>query len=200
MEMVMKRRSAVPYFALLTCVLGLMSIAMAQDVAHAVSGVVTRVDKDAKTLSVKTSDGTEHVFKYSEKTGLHASHEAAAGMKKGAVDSYFAGKEGTSVVVHYTEKGGDKTATWVDDLGKDTVKSANGTITKIDKKAHTLTIKTDDGAESTYAFGKEAASDSQHGVVKGWDYTASKAKEGDKVAVEYTEDTGKKVVHFFKAM
>jgi hypothetical protein len=196
----MKLSGVVRQWALLACVVGLMSFAMAQDVAHAVSGVVTKVDKDAKTLSVKAADGTEHVFKYSEKTGLHASHEAAAGMKKGALDSYFAGKEGTHVVVHYTEKGGDKTATWVDDLGKDTVKSAHGTITKIDKNAHTVTIKADDGAESTYAFGKEAASDSEHGVVKGWDYTASKAKAGDKVSVEYTEDAGKKVVHFFKAL
>jgi len=88
----------------------------------------------------------------------------------------------------------------VDDLGKDTVKTTRGTITKIDKKAHTVTIKGEDGAESTYDFGKDAATDSEHGVVKGFDYTASKAKQGDKVVVEYTENAGKKVVHFFKGM
>jgi Cu/Ag efflux protein CusF len=196
----MKCCRAVHSLLLLTCLFAFASMTMAQDVAHAVSGVVTRVDKDAKTISVKSADGTEHLFKYTEKTGVHGSHEAAVGMKKGAMDTYMAGKEGTSVVVHYTEKGGDKTATWVDDLGKDTVKTAHGTITKVDKQAHTVTIKTDDGAESTYDFGKDAASDSEHGVVKGWDYTSTKAKEGDKVAVDYTEHAGKKVVHFFKAM
>lgn len=192
--------SIVRRLALLVCLLGFLSVAYAQDVAHAVSGVVTHVDKDAKTISVKTADGTEHAFKYSEKTGVHDYHAGAGDVKKGALDTYFAGKEGTSVVVHYSDKGGDKVATWVDDLGKDTVKTAQGTITKVDKKAHTVTIKTDDGAESTYSFGKEAASDSEHGVVKGWDYTEGKAKEGDKVTVQYTEHAGKKVVHFFKAL
>jgi len=54
----MKLSGVVRQWALLACVVGLMSFAMAQDVAHAVSGVVTKVDKDAKTLSVKTADGT----------------------------------------------------------------------------------------------------------------------------------------------
>jgi hypothetical protein len=36
--------------------------------------------------------------------------------------------------------------------------------------------------------------------VKGWDYTASKAKEGDKVVVQHSDETGKKVVHFFKSL
>lgn len=185
---------------LLVCVTAFAVAASAQDVVHVVSGEVTRVDKDAKTITVRTADGADHVFKYSEKTAVHGYHEATMDTKKGAMDTYFKGKEGTTVVVHYTEKGADKAASSVEDLGKDTVKSAQGTITKIDKKAHTLTIKGEDGAESTYNFGKESASDTERGVVKGWDYTASKAKEGDKVAVQYTEDAGKKIVHFFKSM
>jgi hypothetical protein len=86
----------------------------------------------------------------------------------------------------------------VDDLGKDSQKMAKGTVTKVDKAAHTMTIKTEDGSEQTYSFAKDAAADSGKGIVKGWDYTAGKAKEGDKVVVHYTESAGKKVVHFFE--
>jgi len=106
----MKHCSLSRQFVILVCLTGLAGMAVAQDVVHIVSGVVTRVDKDTKTLAVKTGDGAEHVFKYGEKTAIRGSQDAAKGVKKGALDTYFAGKEGTSVVVHYTEKGGDKVA------------------------------------------------------------------------------------------
>jgi hypothetical protein len=198
MEMEMKQNNWLRQLMIVVLVGGLVSLAAAQDVVHVVSGVVTKVDKDGKTLGVKTADGAEHVFKYTEKTTIHGSKDAAKGAKAGALDSYFTGKEGTQVVVRYTKKGGDEVATGVDDLGKDSQKWAKGTVTKVDKTAHTLTIKTEDGSEQTYSFAKDAAGDSEKGAVKGWDYTAAKAKEGDKVVVHYTDSAGKKIVHFFE--
>ena len=44
---------------------------------------------------------------------------------------------------------------------------------------------------------KDATVDSEHGVVKGTEYTA---KEGEKVTVHYTEEAGKKVAHFIKRL
>ena len=99
-----------------------VSFAFDTDVVHAVSGAVTKIDKDAKTIAVKTADGTEHVFHYTEKTTVRGTHDASKEAKAGAVDTYFKGKEGTHVVVRYTEKGADKTAASVDDFGKDTMK------------------------------------------------------------------------------
>ena len=171
------------------------SLAYDTDVVHAVAGAVTTVDKTAKTIAIKTADGTEEVFKYTENTSVRGAKDAAHATKKGALDTYFAGKEGTHVIVRYTVKGADKTANAVDDFGKDAFKVAHGTVTHVDKDAHTVAIKTDDGAEATYHFSKEAAVDTEHGVVKGTEYAA---KEGDKVVVHYSEDAGKKIVHFFK--
>jgi hypothetical protein len=182
---------------LILCATAVVGFAFDTDVVHAVSGAVTRVDKEAKTIAVKTSDGTEHVFHYTEKTTIHGGRAMGKDMKTGAVDTYFAGKEGTHVIVRYTEKGADKTASSVDDFGKDTVKVSEGTVTKVDKTTHTVAIKTEDGAETTYDWGKDATIDTGHGVVKGSQYVA---KEGDKVVVHYTEDAGKKVVRFFKGM
>ena len=99
---------------------------------------------------IKAADGTEHTFKYTEKTAVRGAKDASKDAKKGMLDAYMDGKEGTNVIVHYTEKGADKTAVAVEDLGKDGVKVSEGTVTKVDKAAHTVTVKTKEGAEETY--------------------------------------------------
>ena len=160
---------------------------------RATEGVITRVDSAAKKIVVKTADGTEEVFKFTGKTAMHA----ATAVKTGAVDSYLVGKEGTPVVVHYTEEGANKTALAVDDLGKDTLTVSKGVVTDFDKAGHTVTVKTEDSSEQTYHVAKDAAVDTEHGAVKGTEYTA---KKGEKVSVHYTEKAGQKVAHFIKHM
>lgn len=163
-------------------------------VERAVSGTISKIDTAAKTIAVKTADGAEHVFHYTEHTVVKAGAEAGKGAKTSAVDSYLAGKQGTHVVVHYTEEGAQKTATGVDDLGKGTVKATKGTVTKVDEAGHTMTVKTENGAEETYHVAKDATVDTKDGVVKGAHY----AEKGAKVTVQYTEEAGQKVAHFIK--
>jgi hypothetical protein len=180
-------RATLRFLLLVTVMTAVPALAL----QHATEGVVTRVDSAAKKIVVKTADGAEEVFKFTEKTVMHA----AKGVKTGAVDTYLAGKEGTHVVVHYTGEGADKTAVAVDDFGKDTVKVGRGTVTSVDKAAHTVTVKAEDGSEETFHIAKDAAIDTEHGVVKGTEYTA---KKGEKVTVHYTEEGEKKVAHFIK--
>jgi len=194
----MKQLKWMKQLLILALVFGIFGIAAAQDVVHIVSGVVTKVDDGGKTIAVRTADGTDHVFKYSDKTLVRGYHESSKEAKAGVVDSYFKGKEGSEVVVHYTKVGGDDVASKVADLGKGSQKIAKGVITKVDKSGHRLTVKTEKGTEETFDFGKDAAGDSDRGVVRGWDYTDTKAKEGDKVILHYTESSGKKIVHFFE--
>jgi hypothetical protein len=113
--------------ALFAALLAIASIfvwnAAAQDDAvHIVSGIVKHVDKDAKTVAIKTADGTDHVFKYSEKTTVEGAKDAGKGAKdagkgveKGSTEAYLAGKTGTKVTVKYVSKGADKTAVAVKD-------------------------------------------------------------------------------------
>lgn len=182
---------------LLVCAVALLSSAQAQDVMHAIAGSVTKLDKAGKTIAIKTADGSEEAFKYSEHTAVRDSRATAHIAQMGAVESYFAGKEGTRVVVRYTGQGADKTAALVEDFGKDTLKAGRGTVTHFDRAAHTVAIKTDNGAEETYHLGSDAVVDTDHGVVRGTRYVA---KEGDKVVVHYTEKEGSKVVHLFKKL
>src|SRR5271169_2054821 len=116
------------YSALLMGLFVLVAIAawqsaVAEDVVHAVSGIVKSVDKGTKTMVVKTSDGTEHTIKWTDKTtvkGVDASGKAVAA---GSVDAYDGLKDGSKVSVKYTEKGGEKTAVAVKDASKATAKA-----------------------------------------------------------------------------
>ena len=68
-------------------------------------------------------------------------------------------------------------------------------VSKVDKAGRTVAIKTEDGTEETYHISKDAAVDTEHGVVDGARFTA---KEGDKLVFHYGEEAGDKAVHFVK--
>jgi hypothetical protein len=74
-------------------------------------------------MVVKTADGTEHTIKYTDETTVKGTKDAGKGMEKASVDTYLAGKKGTTVTVKYTEKGGEKTAVGVKDASKATAKA-----------------------------------------------------------------------------
>src|SRR5216683_18925 len=56
-----------------------ITAARAQDVTHVVSGTVEKVDAGAKTIAVKTADGTVETVKFTEKTTVHGLKDAAKG-------------------------------------------------------------------------------------------------------------------------
>jgi hypothetical protein len=65
----------------------------------ATEGTVKEIDRGAKTMAVKTADGTEETFRLTD----HAAKDTGKGVGKGAEKS---GK----VTVYYTEQGGQKVA------------------------------------------------------------------------------------------
>ena len=194
---VMYTRNSLWKCMLLACAILLTFPASAQDVVHAVSGTVSHLDKAAKTIAVKTADGSEDVFRLTEHTAVRDSSKAAEHAKMGAADTYFAGKDGSKVVVRYIGRGTDKTATLVEDFGKDSLKAGRGTVTAVDKAAHTVAIRTEDGTVATYKMGNEAVVETDHGVVRGSRYLV---KEGDRVSVHYTEEAGGKIIKMFKKL
>lgn len=159
----------------------------AEDVVTAVEGTVKKVDSGTKTVVVATGDGTEHTLHFIKKTSVEGFDAAEAGAK----DGMHGVKEGSHVVVHYTEKGAEKTAQEVDRVGEGGLKVTEGTVGKIDRGAKTIAVKTADGAETTYKITEHAAVDGGKDVGKG-------VEKAGKVTVYYTEVGGKKVVHFFK--
>ena len=155
----------------------------ADDVASAVVGSVKAIDKGAKTVAVKTADGTEHTFHFIGKTVAHGAEATGTGAK----DAFEGMKEGDQVVVHYTVKGAVKTAQEVDHIGKDGMKMTVVAVKSVDHAAKTVTVKTGQGAEETYHLSAEAVKETGKGLDK-----------AGKVTIYYTEEGGKKIGHFFK--
>ena len=101
-------------------------------------------------------------------------------------------KEGSEVVARCTAKGAEKTADDIGKVGKDGMKQTKGTITKIDKGTKTVVVKPADGTEKTFEYTGNAAKDLGKETGKG-------VVKGAKVTVYYTEETGKKIAHFFES-
>jgi hypothetical protein len=167
----------------LVCGLVAISAFAADDVASGVVATVKSVDKGTKVVVVKTADGTEHAIHFVGKTVAHGAEATA----KGSKDAFEGMKEGDEVVVHYTVKGTEKTAVEVDHIGKDGLRAGDVVVKSVDHGAKTVTVKTAEGAEETYKMSDRAVKESGKGLEK-----------AGKVTVYYTDDAGKKVVHFFK--
>lgn len=166
-----------------------MAARAADDVVSAVHGTITKLDAAAKTAVVKTADGIEHTIHFVDKTAVHGAEATATGSE----DAFHGLKEGSEVAVHYTEKGGEKTAVEVDRLGKDGLKSVDGTVSNVGEGGKTITVKAADGTEHTFDVVGKDTKESAVAIGKG-------ADKAGKVTVHYTEEGGKKVAHFFKKL
>jgi hypothetical protein len=150
-------------------------------------GLITKVDRATKTVVVKVADGTEHTMHLVGRTVVHGGKETY----KGAEGAARGLQEGSHVVVHYTKQGTDETAEEIDRVGADGLKTSEGTITKFDRGARTMTIKTADGTEETYRLTEHATEDA------GKD-TEDAAKKSAHATVYYSGEAGHKIAHFFK--
>jgi hypothetical protein len=159
------------------------------DVISAVHGTVTKVDAAAKTIAVKTADGTEHTFHFIGTTTVHGAHATAAGAK----DAFHGLTEGSEVVAHYTAKGSEETAVEVDKVGKDGMHAVDGTVTKVGADGKTVVVKGADGTEHTFQVVGHDTVGAAKEIGKGADTSA-------KYTVYYTESAGKKVAHFFQKL
>jgi hypothetical protein len=158
-----------------------------EDVVTAIHGTISRLDSSTKNMVVKTKDGVEHSVHFVDKTAVWGADKTAAGAK----DAFKGLSEGSEVVVHYTAKGGEKTATEVDKVGKDGLKSVDGAVTKVGEGGKTVVVKTSDGTEHTFDVAGRDTADTAKDLGKAADKTG-------KVTVYYTEKGGKKIAHFFE--
>jgi hypothetical protein len=154
----------------------------------AVEGKVKKIDRTAKTIVVKTADGTEHTFHFVGRTAVHGAEKTGDASK----DSFHGLREGSDVVVHYSAEGSEETAEEVDHVGESGLKASEGTVTHLDRGAKTVTIKTADGSENFFRLTDHAAEDAGKDISEG-------AEKSGKVTVYYTEQAGHKIAHFFSS-
>ena len=152
------------------------------------TGIIEKVDSAAKTIAVKTADGTVQTVKFTDTTTVH-------GLKDAAKGADLVGKEGGHVIVHTTGEGADKTAHSVHWLGDETVHTTEGTVDEVGAGSKTVAVKTADGTKETFEVADHATVDTGKNIAR---YSAQGAKKGEHVTVYYTEQAGKKIAHVFK--
>ena len=170
-------------------VVSLASLAFAVEPVTATHGTITKMDKAAKTIAIKTADGTEHIFHWGNDTTVHGVQAADVAAK----DSWHGLKEGSEVVAHSTKRGTEDTAVEVDKVGEAGLTKTEGTIRDIDRGGKKLVIESADGTEHTFTLTGHAAADGAKDL-------AASTQKGTKVAVYSTENAGKKVAHFFEKL
>lgn len=159
-----------------------------QSSTNVITGTIEKVDSAAKTVAVKTADGTVETVKFTDRTTVH-------GLKDGGKGADLAGKEGGHVIVHTVGEGADKTAHSVEWFGDKTVHATEGTVDDIGEGSKTVAVKTADGSKETFQIADHAVVNSGKGVAR---YSEQGAKKGEHVTVYYTEEAGKKIAHVFK--
>jgi hypothetical protein len=168
-------------------VLVLVSLALAAELVTATHGTITKIDKAAKTVAIKTEDGTEHILHWTDKTAIHAGKAADSAAK----DSWHGLTEGSEVVAHSTKTGTEDTALEIDNVGNKGLHKTEGTVTEIDRGGKKMVVQTADGTEHTFQLSTHAAADAGKDIAAG-------TEKGTKVVVYSTEASGKRVAHFFE--
>ena len=120
--------------------LAVVTVAAAASVGHAVVGItIEKIDDTAKTIAVRTLDGTTEVFRFTESTTVTGPKSATTHVAD------LAGKDSYHFVVHYTESGLGKTVTSLEFVGDGSWKVAKGIVVRVDGAGRTVVMKTADG-------------------------------------------------------
>jgi hypothetical protein len=178
----------VGFFALAACA------ANAQEVVHALSGVVYSVNPTRKIIDIKTDDGSEGLFKDLTNSSVSLDFD-----KDVRADSTLAGdfnKKGANVIVYYFGDSDERTVVALKDLGQGPLKKINGSVTEFNKHERLLTVKDASGAIKSFQIGPQTVAETAVGAVEGDKYDPEK---GDQVRVVATLANGKAEALFIRA-
>ena len=165
----------------------------AQEVVHALTGVVTSVNKLNKSISVQASDGSGNVFSYGDQ------HEAKVDLDKiirsEAVDPDAYSGVGDHAIVYYYIENNQETVVAIKDIGKAPLQVSTGTVVDEDRKHHTLTIKTAAGANESYQIAKYTSIETPEGIIDGLKFDPSR---NTPVTVKYSGSKENRVAQFVR--
>lgn len=165
----------------------------AQEVVHALTGVVTSVNKINKSISVQASDGSGNVFSYGDQ------HQAKVDLDKAirseATDPDVYSGVGDHAIVYYYIENNQQTVVAIKDIGKAPLQVSTGTVIDGDRKHHTLTIKTAAGASESYQIAKDTSIETPEGIIDGLKFDPSR---NTRVTVKYSDTKENRVAQFVR--
>jgi hypothetical protein len=169
-------------------------ICIAQEVVHALTGTVSATNPTAHTITVKTDDGSEGLFRDMGVTQTKISFDKGIEAQAKPADKFTT--VGSRVIVYYFGDGDVRTAVAVKDLGAASLQRSVGTVTKFDRHHHLLTLKDSAGQTEEITVDENTSVDTTDGVVQGLKYEANK---GDQVRVTWAATNGRNTALFIYA-
>jgi hypothetical protein len=166
----------------------------AQEVVHAVSGVITSIDPARKTIDINTVDGSQDLFKDLANSSTSLDFDKAIREESTPADGFT--KVGANVIVFYFGEGLQQTAVALRDLGKGPLQRDTGTIVGFNRHDHLLTIKDSTGNSLSFRVDPKTVVESAFGAVDGSRFNAEK---GEQVRVTAGLADGKEDALFIRA-
>ena len=159
--------------------------ATAQEVVHALIGTVSSIDPTAKTITVKTDDGSLGLFKdlINSKTRI----EFDKNVRKDATAAEEFKKSGTHVIVYYFGLGRGRTAVAIRELGSGPFTKTVGTVDKFIGMEHSISIREDSGVVESFKITSDTIAETDTGAIEGLKLRPNK---GDLVRVTATSENG----------
>jgi hypothetical protein len=173
----------------------LATAASGQQVVHALAGKVTAIYPATKIMKITTDDGSSGLFFFPTKADTQMTFEKKVRSLTTPVASF--NKPNDQVVVFFYGDESSRTAVAVEDLGATPLTKTVGTVIKLDKHAHVLTIQDAAGAEQTFHLDEKTVGDASEGVVKADSLDIDK---GAKVRITATTENGAQTALFIRAL
>ena len=182
-------------FVFVGCLSALAVSAQAQQVVHALTGTVSSIDDQGKTLVVFQDNGSEGQFKDQTSGKSHVVINKKVALESPSPDSFK--KKGAYVIVFYCGDNADRTAVALKNMGAGPFTSVEGTVVKYEPKAHSLALQDTGGAMQTFKIAQDTVAEGYMGVVDGYKFQAQK---GDHVRVVGTTDGSGATALFLRSM
>jgi hypothetical protein len=138
--------------------------ARAQEIIHALTGTVSSIDADAKTITVATDDGSDGTFH--ELTDSRTQMKFDKGLRADATAAEDFKQQGAHVIVYYFG-GGERTVVAIKGIGTGPFTTTTGTVVKFDKKEHSLSIQDKTGAIQSFNVTASTIAETDGGVAAG---------------------------------
>jgi hypothetical protein len=157
----------------------------AQEIIHALTGTVSAINANTKTLTVLQDSGSQGVFQSLTNPKTRISFDKRVEAETTAASAFD--KQGAYAIIFYFGADDNRTVVAVKSLGTGPFSSTTGTVTKFDGHGHSLTVQDASGAEQTFKIDPQTVAETDLGAVGGEKFDAHK---GDSVRIVSSQVNG----------
>ena len=177
------------------CFIACPRFSAAQEVVHALTGSVSAINSNAKTITIFQDNGTQAVFSEPLGTKVRFDLDKKIADESTAASSFA--QQGAYAIVFYYGSLSNPTIVALKNLGKGPFAATVGKVTKVDNRSHSISVSDEKGTIHTFDITANTVAEGDMGVVEGSKFRAQK---GDQVRVVSQTQDGVVTALFVKDM